>query len=65
MMAIEDVFQSSRGTVVTGKIDTGRIKVGDEIEIVGIRETQKAHVLVEMFRKSLSDAQAGDNAGID
>ena len=66
MMAIEDVFSiSGRGTVVTGKIDTGRIKVGDEIEIVGIRETQKSTCTgVEMFRKSLSDAQAGDNAGV-
>ena len=66
MMAIEDVFSiSGRGTVVTGKIDTGRIKVGDEVEIVGIRETQKSTCTgVEMFRKSLSDAQAGDNAGV-
>ena len=51
--------------MVTGKIDTGRIKVGDEIERVGIRETQKSTCTgVEMFRKSLSDAQAGDNAGV-
>ena len=66
MMAIEDVFSiSGRGTVVTGKIDTGCIKVGDEVEIVGIRETQKSTCTgVEMFRKSLSDAQAGDNAGV-
>jgi elongation factor Tu len=65
-MAIEDVFSiSGRGTVVTGKIETGRIKVGDEVEIVGIRETQKSTCTgVEMFRKSLPDAQAGDNAGV-
>jgi elongation factor Tu len=66
MMAIEDVFSiSGRGTVVTGKIETGTIKVGEEIEIVGIRETQKSTCTgVEMFRKSLPDAQAGDNAGV-
>ena len=65
-MAIEDVFSiSGRGTVVTGKIETGRIKVGDDVEIVGIRETQKSTCTgVEMFRKSLPDAQAGDNAGV-
>jgi elongation factor Tu len=65
-MAIEDVFSiSGRGTVVTGKIETGRIKVGDEVEIVGIRPTQKSTCTgVEMFRKSLPDAQAGDNAGV-
>ena len=65
-MAIEDVFSiSGRGTVVTGKIETGKIKIGDEVEIVGIRETQKTTCTgVEMFRKNLEDAQAGDNAGI-
>jgi elongation factor Tu len=65
MMAIEDVFTiSGRGTVVTGRIDRGVIKVGEEVEIVGIRATQKTVVTgVEMFRKLLDQGQAGDNVG--
>ena len=65
MMAIEDVFSiSGRGTVVTGRIDRGIIKVGEEVEIVGIRPTSKTVVTgVEMFRKLLDQGQAGDNVG--
>jgi len=65
MMAIEDVFSiSGRGTVVTGRIDRGVIKVGEEVEIVGIRATSKTVVTgVEMFRKLLDQGQAGDNVG--
>ncbi len=65
-MPIEDVFSiKGRGTVVTGKIAAGKIKVGDEVEIVGIRDTQKTTVTgVEMFRKLLDEGQAGDNVGI-
>src|ERR1700726_1655129 len=65
MMAIEDVFSiSGRGTVVTGRIDRGVIKVGEEVEIVGIRPTSKTVVTgVEMFRKLLDQGQAGDNVG--
>jgi elongation factor Tu len=65
MMAIEDVFSiSGRGTVVTGRIDRGVVKVGEEVEIVGIRATQKTTVTgVEMFRKLLDQGQAGDNVG--
>ncbi len=66
LMPVEDVFSiSGRGTVVTGRIERGIIKVGDEIEIVGIRPTQKTTVTgVEMFRKLLDQGQAGDNAGL-
>jgi len=66
MMAIEDVFSiSGRGTVVTGRIETGVINVGDEIEITGIRPTQKTVVTgVEMFHKLLDRGEAGDNVGI-
>jgi elongation factor Tu len=66
LMPIEDVFSiKGRGTVVTGKIETGIIKVGEEVEIVGIRDTQKSTVTgVEMFHKLLDQGQAGDNAGI-
>ena len=66
LMPVEDVFSiKGRGTVVTGRIQTGKIKVGDDIEIVGIRATQKSVVTgVEMFRKMLDDGQAGDNVGI-
>ncbi|MEC5112572.1 elongation factor Tu, partial [Xanthomonas oryzae] len=66
LMPVEDVFSiSGRGTVVTGRIERGIIKVGDEIEIVGIRATQKTTVTgVEMFRKLLDQGQAGDNAGL-
>jgi elongation factor Tu len=66
LMAIEDVFSiSGRGTVVTGKVDRGIVKVGDEVEIVGIRDTQKTICTgVEMFRKLLDEGQAGDNVGL-
>jgi len=66
LMPVEDVFSiKGRGTVVTGRIQTGKIKVGEEIEIVGIRDTQKSVVTgVEMFRKMLDEGQAGDNVGI-
>jgi elongation factor Tu len=65
MMAIEDVFSiSGRGTVVTGRIDRGVVKVGEEVEIIGIRPTTKTVVTgVEMFRKLLDQGQAGDNIG--
>ena len=66
LMPIEDVFTiSGRGTVVTGRIERGIVKVGDEVEIVGIRDTQKTTVTgVEMFRKLLDQGQAGDNVGV-
>jgi elongation factor Tu len=66
LMPIEDVFSiKGRGTVVTGRIDSGVVKVNEEIEIVGIRDTQKTVVTgVEMFRKMLDSGQAGDNVGI-
>ena len=66
LMPIEDVFSiSGRGTVVTGRIEQGKIKVGEEIEIVGIRDTAKTTCTgVEMFRKQLDEGQAGDNAGL-
>ena len=66
LMPIEDVFSiSGRGTVVTGRVETGIVKVGDEVEIVGIRPTQKTTVTgVEMFRKLLDQGQAGDNVGV-
>ena len=66
LMPVEDVFSiSGRGTVVTGRVERGVIKVGDEIEIVGIRPTQKTVCTgVEMFRKLLDEGQAGDNVGI-
>ena len=65
LMPIEDVFSiSGRGTVVTGRIERGVIKVGEEVEIVGIRDTVKSTVTgVEMFRKLLDQGQAGDNVG--
>jgi elongation factor Tu len=65
MMPIEDVFSiSGRGTVVTGRIERGMIKVGEEVEIVGFRDTSKSVVTgVEMFRKLLDSGQAGDNVG--
>ncbi len=65
LMAIEDVFSiTGRGTVVTGRVDRGTVKVNEEIEIVGFRETRKAVVTgVEMFRKLLDQGQAGDNVG--
>jgi elongation factor Tu len=66
LMPIEDVFSiSGRGTVVTGRIDRGIVKVGDEIEIVGIKETTKTTCTgVEMFRKLLDEGRAGDNVGV-
>jgi elongation factor Tu len=66
LMPVEDVFSiSGRGTVVTGRIERGIVKVGDEIEVIGIRPTQKTTVTgVEMFRKLLDQGQAGDNAGL-
>jgi len=66
LMPIEDVFSiSGRGTVVTGRIETGIALVGDEVEVVGLRDTQKSTVTgIEMFRKLLDEAKAGDNAGV-
>ncbi len=66
LMPVEDVFSiEGRGTVVTGRIERGIVKVGDEVEIVGIKDTQKTTVTgVEMFNKNLQQGQAGDNAGI-
>ncbi len=65
LMPIEDVFSiSGRGTVVTGRVDTGIVKVGEEVEIVGLKDTKKTVVTgVEMFRKLLDQGQAGDNIG--
>jgi elongation factor Tu len=65
LMPIEDVFSiSGRGTVVTGRIERGIVKVGDEVEIIGLRATQKTIVTgVEMFRKLLDSGEAGDNIG--
>ena len=64
-MPVEDVFSiSGRGTVVTGRVERGVIKVGEEVEIVGLKATQKTTVTgVEMFRKLLDQGQAGDNIG--
>ena len=66
LMPVEDVFSiSGRGTVATGRIERGTIKVGEEIEIVGIKDTQKTTVTgVEMFRKEMEQGEAGDNCGI-
>jgi len=66
LMAVEDVFSiSGRGTVVTGRVERGVIKVGDEVEILGLRDTQKTVATgVEMFRKLLDQGQAGDNIGV-
>ena len=65
LMSIEDVFTiSGRGTVVTGRVERGQLKLNDEVEIVGLKPTKKTVVTgIEMFRKSLDYAQAGDNAG--
>ena len=65
LMPVEDVFSiSGRGTVVTGRVETGIVKVGEEVEIVGLKETQKTTVTgVEMFRKLLDQGEAGDNIG--
>jgi elongation factor Tu len=66
LMPVEDVFSiSGRGTVVTGRVERGVVRVGDEVEIVGLRETQKTTVTgVEMFRKLLDEGRAGDNVGV-
>jgi elongation factor Tu len=66
LMPIEDIFSiQGRGTVVTGRIERGRVKVGDEVEIVGFRETQKTVITgVEMFKKLLDEGVAGDNVGL-
>ncbi len=66
LMPVEDIFSiEGRGTVVTGRIERGKLKVGEEIEIVGLKDTQKTVVTgIEMFNKSLSEGMAGDNAGI-
>ena len=66
LMAVEDVFTiTGRGTVATGRVERGVVKVGDDVEIVGIRDTHKTVVTgVEMFRKLLDEAQAGDNVGV-
>ena len=63
---LEDIFSiSGRGTVVTGRVERGKVKVGEEIEIVGFRPTQKKVVTgVEMFRKLLDEGLAGDNVGL-
>ena len=66
LMAVEDVFTiTGRGTVATGRVERGRLKLNDEVEIVGIRDTKKTVVTgIEMFRKNLAEALAGDNAGL-
>ena len=66
LMSIEDVFTiTGRGTVVTGRVERGRLNLNDEVEIVGIKDTQKTVVTgIEMFRKQLDYAEAGDNAGV-
>ena len=66
LMSIEDVFTiTGRGTVVTGRVERGQLKLNDEVEIIGLKETQKTVVTgIEMFRKQLDYAEAGDNAGV-
>ncbi|HMA02797.1 MAG TPA: EF-Tu/IF-2/RF-3 family GTPase, partial [Gemmatimonadaceae bacterium] len=66
LMPIEDIFSiQGRGTVVTGRIERGKVKVGEDVEIVGFRETRKTVVTgVEMFKKQLDEGMAGDNAGL-
>jgi len=66
LMSVEDVFSiTGRGTVATGRVEKGRVKVGDNLEIVGIKDTQKTVATgIEMFRKLLDEAQAGDNIGV-
>lgn len=66
LMAVEDVFTiTGRGTVATGRIERGKVKIGDEVELVGLRDTVKKTVTgIEMFKKSLDEGMAGDNAGI-
>jgi elongation factor Tu len=65
-MAVEDVFSiTGRGTVATGRIERGKVKVGDNVELVGIKDTRATTVTgIEMFKKSLDEGMAGDNAGI-
>jgi elongation factor Tu len=65
-MPVEDVFSiTGRGTVATGRIETGRIKIGDEVELLGLGEDKKSVVTgVEMFRKILDEGEAGDNVGL-
>jgi elongation factor Tu len=66
LMAVEDVFTiTGRGTVATGRIERGKVKIGDNIELVGIRDTRNTTVTgIEMFKKSLEEGMAGDNAGL-
>jgi elongation factor Tu len=66
LMSVEDVFSiTGRGTVATGRVERGKLKVGDAVELVGIQETKKSVATgIEMFRKLLDDAQAGDNVGV-
>src|SRR5207237_9658597 len=66
LMPIEDIFSiSGRGTVVTGRIERGKVKVGEEVEIVGFRDTRKTVVTGgEMFKKQLDEGMAADNAGL-
>lgn len=66
LMSVEDVFSiTGRGTVATGRVEKGKVKVGDNVEIIGIQETRKSVVTgIEMFRKLLDEAQAGDNIGM-
>ena len=66
LMPVEDIFSiSGRGTVATGRIERGKVKVSEEVEIVGIKDTRKTVVTgVEMFKKLLDDGQAGDNVGL-
>jgi elongation factor Tu len=66
LMAVEDVFSiKGRGTVATGRIDRGKVKIGEDVEIIGLKPTKKTTVTgVEMFRKTLDEGQAGDNVGI-
>ena len=66
LMPVEDVFSiSGRGTVATGRVERGKVRVGEEVEIVGIRETEKTTCTgVEMFRKLLDEGVAGDNVGV-
>ena len=66
LMSIEDVFTiTGRGTVVTGRVERGQLRLNDEVEIVGLKDTQKTVVTgIEMFRKTLDYAEAGDNAGV-
>src|SRR3989442_12293003 len=66
-MAVEDIFTiTGRGTVATGRVERGKVKVGEEVEIVGLRPQAKRTVVtgIEMFRKTLDEAVAGDNVGV-